>query len=229
MTTIPSLRCPVCENLLKLSTQTPGLDATRYDCPRCGEFNLTGSLVQQLSRFFENDKEACWKLSHAIFKLQENGQVPMVKTHDIPSMLESPLPSPLKQGDLLIQWLAESDNEIGKFVPLEDKTHGAIIGATSLNGFNWVVLDLIEKGLLKKSHELLGRIHVAVSMKGLEHCKAILSKQSDEAMQHSAMESSGKDEVLPEVIDLFARISKVFITDHERKAIVLNLGKEDVK
>src|SRR5687768_13296300 len=124
-------KCPVCNlDLLKPSANAGG-DATTFVCPRCGTYTLTGSLLESLPHLLSTDTDASAKLSHALRRAQENGELPKFSTHTADAVLKHRLPRPREQADLLLRWLAKHLPGPGETLWLEPNTHGAIIGSKS--------------------------------------------------------------------------------------------------
>ncbi len=144
-----SVTCPVCQSSLNSSDSNPGgRDVDAYDCPRCGKFMLTRSLVASLPHMLSSDLDASAKLSHAIQRAQVRTEQVMFDTYTADAVLKHPLPRPREQADLLIRWLANNVPGPGEMVWVEYRTHGSIIGSKSPAGFELVLDHLFSTGLV---------------------------------------------------------------------------------
>lgn len=141
--------CPVCQShLLETPTNAGGRDATRFSCPRCGSFVLTGTLIATLPHTLNRAQDASAKLSHALRRAQEVNTDVVFSTSTIEEVLKRPLPRPQEQADLLVRWLALSIPGPGELVEITLETHAGIIGAKSEGGFALVLDHLFASGLL---------------------------------------------------------------------------------
>lgn len=165
-----STACPICESPLR--SQTPNIgEVIKYDCPRCGSFELVGSLVGVLPGMLSQDRDAATKLSHAIRQANERKEPLALDTDLAKEILKRPLPSPSEQADLLIRWLATNVPDLGETVNVNFDKHGSLIGSKSRAGFEMVVEHLITSDLIK------GRIlpggglaaNVTLTFKGWAH------------------------------------------------------------
>ena len=163
--------CPVCNS--ELNEQNPGPNIDYFSCPSCGTFYLTRSLQSILPKKLDTEKDSNVKISHAIRQMQQNNKAPTLNTDTIKKILERPLPRPKEQADLLIRWLAENIKGPGETVWVEYNTHGAIIGAKTAEGFDFVLKHLFDIGLvtgnLADSMDTPGRAIVTLSFSGWEY------------------------------------------------------------
>jgi len=166
-------KCPVCSSKLNHFDNHPdGRDATFFSCPKCGDFTLSGTLVATLPKIIERDKDASAKISHTLWRMQQENKGAELYTNTIEEILKKDLPKPREQADLLIRWLAEHSEGPGKNILLHSTTHNAIIGAKSPEGFDLVIRYLLEKGLVKgKLSEDLGpsNAYITLSIDGWDY------------------------------------------------------------
>src|SRR5688572_23235108 len=92
--------CLVCGTLLtSIDNRTMG-DWTDFDCPRCGKYSLTGTMIAVATRGGAPSRMDGAKLSHAIRKAQSGGRRPRITTEVWDRILESTdLPAPAQQGN----------------------------------------------------------------------------------------------------------------------------------
>lgn len=163
--------CPVCQSALKDKQVSPnGRDVIRYSCPLCGNFIMSGTLVEDLPHTLQAKKDANIKISHAIRQMQRANKLPELYTNTIDEILNQSLPRPGEQADLLIRWLAENLDGPGETLWVEPDTHKSIIGAKTANGFALILRHLFEVGLvtgnMSEAISAPGRAHVTLSMAG---------------------------------------------------------------
>lgn len=166
--------CPICSSQLKECVRNPdGRDATRFSCPLCGEFVLSGSLIATLPAKLAKDKDAATKLSHAIRAMQQVNEGAELYTTTLDAILRQSLPRPREQADLLLRWLAENVDGPGETVWVEPATHRSIIGAKTSEGFALILRHLYDVGLitghLAEGIGAPGRAQVTPSFDGWEY------------------------------------------------------------
>lgn len=146
------MNCPVCRTRLEEAPADAG-PVIKFDCPYCGKFVFTDSLLCSLDDYLRRDPEAQAKLSHAIRRAQEGNALAKFNTDTVVEVLKHSLPRPREQADLLIRWLAVNCPAPGVTIQLDAKAHGAIIGVKTPAGFGLVVDHLFETNLLT-GHQL---------------------------------------------------------------------------
>lgn len=212
-----TVSCPICDsNLLEPSASTGG-DATRFACPRCGSFTLTGSLLATLPHVLSTAKDASPKLSHVLRRANENGDKAILTTDTAEAILKQPLPRPREQADLLLRWVAEHSPGPGETVLVESRTHGAIIGSSTWQGFGLVLDHLFAVGLLIGAQsKTMGEsgAHATLSFAGWEHYenlrrgggnyrKAFMAMKFGEPVLDEVLERVFKPSVRQAGFDLF--------------------------
>lgn len=120
-------------------------------CAHCGKFGLSETLVACLPRLLL-ERDAAPKLSHVIRKAYETGQQLLLDLCFADAILQSPLPRPREQADLLVQWLATNSPGPGEPLKLDYDRHGAIVGAKSHAGFAMLIDHLMSSGLISGPH-----------------------------------------------------------------------------
>src|SRR3981189_2728071 len=72
--------CPICKSA-QAHPYSTGADSLRLDCPRCGEFDLTGSLVPGLQHKLDAGIHRRALMSHSIRRMQRaNAKPPVITT-----------------------------------------------------------------------------------------------------------------------------------------------------
>lgn len=131
-----------------LQSEPMNTDSSFYACNRCGNFTVSRTAIRKLQVINNSNDRA--KISHVIRQANENNQDISIHTELINEILKRPLPTPSEQADTLIRWLGEHIDDPGKAVQFTKETGVAIIGASSTQGFNWILHHLSEKKLIGK-------------------------------------------------------------------------------
>jgi hypothetical protein len=191
-------KCPVCDADLKSAPERAGMqDAFELECPACGSFTMTGTLLGVLPGWRAKDSLASAKLSHALRRAQLRDEAVQLSTYTAKSVLELPLPRPSEQADLMVRWLAEHLPGPGETLWVEPRTHSSIVGASSPKGFGLVVDHLFEVGLLRgtqsKTLNEPGRAHATLSMRGWEYYEQLRRGASNQRKAFMAMKYGSPD------------------------------------
>src|SRR5215203_2040520 len=124
--------CPVCKSEAHLYNSSPG--QRRFDCQRCGEFDLTDSLIAELPSKLDLGVHRRALMSHHLRRMERAKTKPfLITTYDVERLwLGERLPSPLTQADDLLLWIG--DNQLSPDEPIRCALLylGAWVGA-SLN------------------------------------------------------------------------------------------------
>lgn len=167
-----TVNCPVCSAELAQPSSNAGGDATSYDCPRCGRFILSGTLLGTLPHLLSDDATASAKLSHVIRRSSDSGSPAKLTTDLAEAIVKQTLPRPREQADLLLRWVAEHVPSLGETVWVDSRTQGAVIGSASWKGFRLVLDHLFATGLFEGvQSNTMGEAgaHATPSFAGWEH------------------------------------------------------------
>ena len=143
-------KCLICKSILNSHRAMANADQYTLDCPRCGKFNITGTLQAMLiGRMEEANEEWRWILSHWIRKRQGKSQPIVIGVDDFKKIPEEmALPSLLEQADNLIFYL-------GRTLKTHSSTHRtnslkltALIGAKAPSDVDYVASYLQDEGYL---------------------------------------------------------------------------------
>ena len=141
-------KCPVCKAILQDDPIPSRGDEKFFDCPRCGEFVLSGTLFSTLPGTLQDDKNASAKISYAIRSMQKSDQEVKLDTQNIKPILETSLPRPSEQADLLLRWVAENIGGPGETVAVNPHKHSSVIGSKTPEGFELILRYLMDMDLL---------------------------------------------------------------------------------
>ena len=173
-------QCPICATPLNWVIPLPGgKDVVQFSCPRCGDFTLSGLALSVLPGKLLVNKDGAAKLSHAIHEMQRVAKGAEIYTNTLDRILETPLPRPREQADLLIRSIAETISGPGETIWVEYETHGPIIGAKSEAGFDLVLSPLFDVGLLTGTQantmSSVGRAHVTLTFEGWDYYESLVA------------------------------------------------------
>src|SRR5438445_8635275 len=103
--------CPVCGSTLPHPPPAPTSLTFRFDCPNCGPCWLTHSMLRVLEDQSKTSRQRA-VLSHAIRRMQRDGEVPTIKT-DLAERIwrEDRLPTIVEQFDNLVMHLGANLSE----------------------------------------------------------------------------------------------------------------------
>lgn len=208
-----SNNCPICKSALSSEpSNASGMDATKFMCPRCGQFVLTGSLIATLPQMLGSTPNAEAKLSHAFRRAQEVNSEALFSTYTIEEVLQRSLPRPKEQADLLVRWLALNLPGPGELVRIGPETHSGIVGAISDSGFALILDYLFSSGLLI-GHQLNilgspGHADATLSFQGWEYYEELAN--GDIAYRKAFMAMKFGDPVLESVLkEIFKPAAKL--------------------
>jgi len=142
--------CPVC---LRMLFHEPRLSDTLNDayfvnCPRCGEFDLTGTAKAVLEKMPGLTDEKRMGLSHVLQKMHMTEDRPEINSDTVKKILETAtLPTAREQADNLIRWLGDHSPEPGARVSAPDALE-AIVGTISEDGLRFIIRSLEQDGLV---------------------------------------------------------------------------------
>jgi predicted RNA-binding Zn-ribbon protein involved in translation (DUF1610 family) len=142
--------CPICNE--KLSTDAKGnphKDAKDFDCPNCGNFSLSGSLVTQMHNS-PYDERGRAVLSHAIRKADRDSGRPLFTTYFAGDVVkQNYLPGIEEQIENLILYVGDSVPEAGATTALGASTTRAVLGCMRENASGWIIKQAFDAGLVQ--------------------------------------------------------------------------------
>ena len=145
-------QCPVCWPTLQLRDIGKNSEDPRardYDCPRCGPFSLSGTLVSTIKSKLDTPVKRAI-LSHAIRQMQRDDDWPFITSDTVKNILsDKSLPSPHEQADNLILWLGNNLAGPGETKRVTPETHQSVVGAISPSGLGFVVHYMFDHGLIE--------------------------------------------------------------------------------
>ncbi len=123
--------CPICETAVDHSSSRDFRDKHRVSCPRCGEYEISGSALAMIGNRLASDPAVAARLSHAVYySVAKSSELFMVTSANLDDLISNPLPGVDQQLDNLLNWLANrlGDDPLGN-VELPDAGHlAAMVG-----------------------------------------------------------------------------------------------------
>lgn len=148
--------CPVCK--APSHPYDTGADSARFDCPRCGEFDMTGSLVHGLAGRLDAGIHRRALTSHNLRRMQRaHSTRPLVTTANIESFwMGESLPPPQRQADDLVLWVGDNQLSPDEFIRCSAHYLSAWVGTSLLAagvpttaGLDWLCTYLADEGLIE--------------------------------------------------------------------------------
>ena len=187
-------KCPICGYVLEssegLGSKTG--DFEYFNCPCCGKYKASRSLLVSLPTLLQNDDEKKIHLSHSIQKMQKDDQIPYLDSYLIPKILETQLPGLADQINNLILFVGNNTT------PGEEKYFlvnaiQSIIGAKTLEGVAFVLGFLADTKNYLYSENLGIHQALKMSMAGWDYYEqikrgAIMSRNAFMAMEYGNKE-----------------------------------------
>jgi len=141
--------CPLCQAILKSPPEPTDRDATRIPCPRCGTYDLDGTMAVVLPKRAKAEPRNAALVSHVLRRSQSGTKVPFLDVYLWESVLKNvPLPSPAEQAENLILWMGARQPVPGEPV-LVDRDDRAIVGALTDDNLFWLIDHLTRRGVVK--------------------------------------------------------------------------------
>lgn len=151
--------CPVCGNNSCSShlSQVEIPPGKQYDCPRCGQFTLCGTLADGFpGTFLDGHRRAV--LSYRLRTMQGSKSVSLVADELQSLRLDDPLPSPPEQVDRLVIWVGDHQCSPGRStevpVPAIEAWIGAQIATNDGSELSWLLSQDKVKSKIDKGAQL---------------------------------------------------------------------------
>ena len=141
------IQCSIC-GTTAASRESRG-DSASVDCPRCGQFSVSGSTLAVLPSLIGHDRRKATLLGYVLRRMPRTPSPPLLTADLVQRVLASErLPTPQVQAENLVQWLGEH-SEQGSIVVVSSEIHGAIVGMVDLHGLHLILDGLKGSNLIK--------------------------------------------------------------------------------
>jgi nucleoside 2-deoxyribosyltransferase len=148
------VQCPICKS--EAQPYDTGSDSLRFDCPRCGEFDITGSLLPGLQSKLDGGIHRRALMSHNIRRMpRTKNKPPLISSYDERLWLGERVPTPQRQADDLILWVGDNqiypDEAIRCALPFLSAWVGTSLNLAGANsgGVHWLSTYLANEKLLE--------------------------------------------------------------------------------
>jgi hypothetical protein len=186
--------CTICEMSMPEPTATEP-DLWRFDCARCGTFDLTGTARQVATNRLASNRRLRMVTSHNIRKMQRQGAPPKISDDVLERIWsEGRLPSPAQQADTLIEIIGNRDVPPGEYCAFLPPFLAGSIGtaddgrAASTQGLNFVLRHLSNDGLLDSSPgDRPGSLGLRLTFRGWQHFENLKRSTSVSRIAFMAM------------------------------------------
>lgn len=131
--------CPICaKTALRVGLDR---DAFHFSCGRCGNFDISGSAEAMLSKPKSFGRSQRARLSHAVRKLSDSGDLGTIMSDHLAALSAAKLPSPVVQEQLALQWLSQKlDEDYMGSTELDDEDLAGAIGALDGDGAHEIIM-----------------------------------------------------------------------------------------
>jgi hypothetical protein len=186
--------CIVCKT--PNTVRQPGDGFARYDCLRCGLFDLSGNAEQILEPSLIEVPRRRSLMSHTLRRMQlpNDQHLRIIKTGDLPTFWrDERLPTPLQQADNLILWVGDTLETPAQSVLITTAAVAATIGiAISNDGDSsssaWLNSQLLPKGLYRTEvGRGDGKFGVQLTLEGWERYEALKKQRVESRTAFMAM------------------------------------------
>ncbi|MEQ8585232.1 MAG: hypothetical protein RLO01_12260 [Thalassobaculaceae bacterium] len=145
-------RCPVCNSEIETPSSRDYGDKKRFECDRCGTFEVSGTALSMLPARLKNDPKRRAQLSHGIRKEIATNPGFMLTSRNLDQLLGTPLPSIPEQKRLLLELIEKEldGDELGT-IPLPwDENLVGILGTLDERRVERLVQMALDEGLIEK-------------------------------------------------------------------------------
>lgn len=136
--------CVVCATE-RAKTIAPDFDGIHQNCPRCGEFKVSGTALSIMRRSFEKDKRA--KISGWVLEQNRSGSLPMITFHNLTKIVERPLPSVIERATKLLLEAERGMNNLGDRFNIDDPRFLAATYSSVKSDVTFLLSLLKDQGL----------------------------------------------------------------------------------
>ncbi|MGJ8688006.1 MAG: hypothetical protein ACSHXZ_00670 [Gammaproteobacteria bacterium] len=144
--------CVVCATTKAETLSTSGYDGVHQNCPRCGEFKISGSTLGMMSESI--GKEARAKLSGWVRDQNRAGTTPEINSYIYKSVLARPIPSIADRATRLLIEAAHGQTELGVRFNINEPRFLAATYSSNINDLFFLMRLLERRALIE--HQAMG-------------------------------------------------------------------------
>lgn len=141
--------CPICKSSLEAparSEQRPSGDKHSFNCPRCGNYTISGTALDALPHLLDKPEKIAL-LSHAVRKMQGGKALPFLDSYLMDRVLQTEFPNLSDQMKYLVSWLGDHLDPGKKFTSRIEILQ-TIMGAKTTEGAEFVLEHMNSTGLV---------------------------------------------------------------------------------
>jgi len=142
-------RCEVCAVETAKTLNSGGFDGIHQDCPRCGEFKVTGTALSEMSQRLGQERRAI--LSGWVRNQNTFGSVPLITSDNLESILAIPIPPVMERVKLLLMEAEKGLKRLGDNFDLREPRFLAATYSSSFQDVIYLFRILFEQGLAKST------------------------------------------------------------------------------
>lgn len=136
--------CEVCVDQQATTISSGGFDGIHQDCPRCGEFKLTGTANSMMRQGIGTDQRAL--LSGWVRSQNRLGSVPMITSENLKTILAAPLPSVVDRSNALLEEAALGLKGLGDTFDITEPRFLAATYSSTKKDVNYLLDILRDQG-----------------------------------------------------------------------------------
>lgn len=193
-----STKCPVCLNPIE-PPSSPSADYIQVECPRCGQFELTGTARVLLpGRIEDAGATGRARLSYAIRTRSDEDGWPWVGEQQVRDWLQTPLPNPDQQEANLLIWMARQvgdDYSAPIEIPAKDQLAG-VIGVLDKARVGDVINVLHREGII----EIIDDNHFCITKEGWKRMKNPFENMLNDRLTFVKSDGTGQVEGIEGVV-----------------------------
>ena len=174
--------CVVCTTTQAETLSTPGYDGVHQNCPRCGEFKISGTTLGIMSGGIGNEARA--KLSGWVRDQNRAGTTPEINSYIYKRILARPIPSVADRATRLLIESAQGQTELGARFNINEPRFLAATYSSNNNDLFFLMRLLERRGLIE--HQAIGGI-ADISPEGYIELDELLRHPSDSLQGFVAM------------------------------------------
>jgi nucleoside 2-deoxyribosyltransferase len=186
--------CIVC-NTPNVSRQSGEGDFSKYECPRCGAFVLSGTAEAVLESQLTEVPLRRSLMSHTLRRMQlpQNKHLRIIGSDELPSFWsDGRLPTPLEQADKFILWLGDNQETPSTWALTTAPTIAATIGIALMpggdsQGWGWLHSQLERRGLYLLTDGGGGQVRLMLTMHGWERYEQLRKQRLESRIAFMAM------------------------------------------
>lgn len=144
--------CIACADTNAKTINAGGFGSFHQDCPRCGEFKLSGTVLAMMSSGVGKEKRA--KLSGWIRDQNRAGAIPMITSDIFTKIIARPLPTVAERATNLLLEAAQGQASLGERFNTNDPRFLAATYSHSNDEIHFLMRLLSEQGLAE--HKAMG-------------------------------------------------------------------------